>query len=176
VSRSALILTLALALIAPATAGAQQPGERTAPPGNSAIDEYVETVPGSTGARPPRRPSGGTDAPASTLAPKQRQALEAQGEDGKALAALVDATGPDPAPERPQAGRTATSAGTSVPTSAAISQLAHPDEHADSPLKTTLTAALAPNDAGGLGVFFPLILLASLLGVIALGVRRRLSA
>ena len=164
----ALILALA-ALLAPATARAQQDGERTAPPGNSAIDEYVETVPGAAGARPPRKPAGG-EAPAGTLAPTQQEALEQQGEDGKALAALVDATAPSTAaPRSPQAQGGAPAP---VPTAAA-DQLARADERAASPLKATLTAALGPNDGGGLGLFFPLILLASLLGMIALGVRRR---
>ncbi|MDX6678103.1 MAG: hypothetical protein QOE31_2155, partial [Solirubrobacteraceae bacterium] len=51
---SALVALLLIAL--PSAAFAQSP-QTNAPPGNSAIDEYLETVPGATGNQRPR--SGG---------------------------------------------------------------------------------------------------------------------
>ena len=88
----ALSLLVALALLAvPSAAIAQQP-QTNAPPGNSAIDEYLETVPGATGNRRPTPPGSGGGA--ATLPPAERARLERLGPDGKALADVVDATSP----------------------------------------------------------------------------------
>lgn len=176
--RPLVLAVLCLALLAPA-AQAQQ-GGKNAPPGNSAIDEYVETVPGATGDRAPRAP--GKDASPALSGP-QRAALERQGKEGEQLAQLVDATAPAPdtgagAPKttpRPS-NRTpdATTPPVLAPTAGDVTAaLATADRHAESPLAATLVAAVAPNDAGGLGIFLPLILLGSLVGMVALAMRRR---
>src|SRR3954470_1588618 len=90
---------VALVLLAPlpAAATAQAP-QTNAPPGNSAIDEYLETVPSATGNERPRPP--GSKGGPSVLTPSQRAKLERLGPDGKALVAAVEATAP-PAADKP---------------------------------------------------------------------------
>jgi hypothetical protein len=146
---SALVALLLLAL--PATAMAQQ-APTNAPPGNSAIDEYLETVPSATGDQRPGQP--GAAGSGGVLPPAERARLEKLGPDGKALADAVDATAP-PAAKPGQ-------------------KLDIDGAKGRSPISAVLDAAVG-SDGGGMGIFLPIILLASLLGVIALVVLRRRS-
>ena len=99
-------LVALLLLATPAAATAQEP-LTNAPPGNSAIDEYLETVPGSSGSqRPAAARSGGGGA---VLTPAERARLERLGPDGEALADAVEATAP-PAAARPRDGRSTSTA------------------------------------------------------------------
>jgi hypothetical protein len=149
---------LALALLAPAGAAAQSP-QTNAPPGNSAIDEYLETVPTAGGDATPRPPGAATGGE-QVLTQAQRAALERQGPDGKALADVVDATAP--------------SRGAVKGTHAQAEPVASGSHDSGrSPLTSTVSAAFGADDGRGLGVGLPLILLSSLLGVIALAVLRR---
>lgn len=148
-----VLALIALVLIAmPAPAMAQQ-SQTNAPPGNSAIDEYLETVPGATGNRSPRPPAGGAS---SALTPGQRARLEQLGSDGKQLADVVDATSPAGAASR---------AHSATP----------PAAEGRSPLTGVLDAATG-RDGGGMGALLPTILVGTLLGAIALLVLRRRSA
>jgi len=149
----------ALALLLPATAAAQTPGTN-APPGNSAIDEYLETVPATTGNAPPRPP--GSDSGA--LPASERKQLEALGKDGETLAAVVEATSPAPArkPSRKPAPAIPAPAGQVEGATAS-----------HSPLKAALTAAVGPSDGEGMGALLPVILLTSLLGVMAIAALRK---
>jgi hypothetical protein len=149
---------VALLLIALPSAALAQTPQTNAPPGNSAIDEYLETVPGATGNQRPR--SGGDPADA-TLTPAQRARLERLGPDGKALADAVDATAPARAPSaHEKADETA-----SEPSTA----------QGRSPLSEVVDAATGHDGGGGMGIVLPAILLITLLGVIALAVARRRS-
>jgi hypothetical protein len=153
---SALVALLLIAL--PSAAIAQSP-QTNAPPGNSAIDEYLETVPGATGNQ---RPRSGGDPSDATLTPAQRAKLERLGPDGKALADAVDATAP--APAAPAGGPK--SAGNAAEPSTSQGR---------SPLSEVVDAATGQDGGGGMGIVLPAILLATLLGVIALAVARRRS-
>ena len=146
-------MLVALALIALPTGAVAQ---TNAPPGNSAIDEYLETVPGATGNQRPRAPGapGGTSKP--TLTPAQRARLERLGPDGKALADAVDATAPSDAKVSGSAPQPPTAEGRT-------------------PLRELIDAAGGNDGGGGMGMVLPAILLATLLGVIALVVVRRRS-
>jgi hypothetical protein len=149
---------VALVLLAtPAAALAQTP-QTNAPAGNSAIDEYLETVPGAAGGARPGSGSGGGTGAKGTLTAAQRARLDRLGPDGKALSAIVDAT--------PKATATA-SKGTAQPATA----------DGRSPLSQVLGAATGSDGGGGggMGAFLPAILLASLLGAIVLVVVRRRS-
>lgn len=149
----ALPAFVVLVLIAlPCTAMAAAP-QTNAPPGNSAIDEYLETVPGAAGNQRPRAPGGG--ASGGVLTPAQRARLERQGPDGKALADAVDAT----AQQSAKADRT-----TAAPTA-----------EGRSPLSQVVDAASGRDGGGGMGAVLPAILLATLLGVVALVLLRRRS-
>jgi hypothetical protein len=150
-----LTVLAALALLLPGAASAQDP-VTNAPPGNSAIDEYLETVPGATG---DVRPGAPTDSGA--LPSAQRAALERLGPDGRLLADIVEATGGKPAANGKQGA-------TAAPAAA--------EEGGRSPLAATVTAALGGDDESGLGLALPLLLLASLAGAIALAILWRRSA
>lgn len=148
----ALVLVLAVFAL---PAGAAAPAAQTnAPPGNSAIDEYLETVPGATGDQRPGTPGPAGSGSGGGLTPAQRAKLERLGPDGKALANAVDATAPPSATK----------------TSQQIDS-----ENGRSPISAVLDAATGSDGGGGMGVVLPIILLASLLGVIALVVLRRRS-
>jgi hypothetical protein len=150
---STLVALMLLAL--PAAAMAQEP-QTNAPPGNSAIDEYLETVPSSTGNQRPRQPgSGGANGSGPVLTAAQRKRLERLGPDGKILADAVDATAPPAAKPRQKID----------PTSA----------EGRSPIAAILEAAVGSDGGDGMGIFLPVILLGSLLGVIALVMLRRRS-
>jgi len=146
-TRALTALVALTLLVAPCTATAQT----NAPPGNSAIDEYLETVPGATGNRTPGKPGTGETA----LTPAERARLERLGPDGKALADAVDAT----STVGPKADKSSPA----------------PASEGRSPLSSVLDAAAGRDGGGGMGALLPAILLATLLGVIALAVMRRRS-
>ena len=148
--RRLLCVLVGVALVVPSAASGQR---SDAPPGNSAIDEYLETVPNATGNTRPRPPgSGNAD---SGLTQQQRARLERLGADGKALADAVDATAPA--------------------TGASPKQAAPPAADGRSPLSEVLDAAAGRDGGGGMGIVLPAILVATLLLVIALVVARRRS-
>lgn len=168
---------VALVLLAvPAGAGAAQTSQTNAPAGNSAIDEYLETVPsvtGSNGRRPPR--SGGESA-TGALTPAQRERLEQAGPAGRQLASVVDATAPVAVAEAPTPARAKAPA--PARPKAHKHRLATPTAQGRSPVGEVLNAATGQGGGGGggggMGVLLPAILLGSLLGVIALvAIRRR---
>jgi|GEM_PF-3270695 len=145
-------------LFTPVGALAQAP-QTNAPAGNSAIDEYLETVPGATGNQRPRSPAaGGTSGADSVLTAAQRARLEKLGRDGKALADAVESTSPP---------STTSAKGTAQPATT----------DGRSPLSQVLGAATGEDGSGGgMGALLPGILLASLLGAILLVVVRRRSS
>ena len=148
-TRALTALVALTLLVLPCTASAQA---TNAPPGNSAIDEYLETVPGATGNQTPAKPGAG----GATLSAAERARLERLGPDGKVLADAVDRT---------------TSVGPKTDSSTAF-----PAAEGRSPLSEVLDAAAGRDGGGGMGVLLPAILLATLLGVIALLLARRRSA
>jgi hypothetical protein len=152
----------ALALLLPSVAAAQAP-ETNAPPGNSAIDEYLETVPDATGnGRPRPRHEGGGESGVLTAA--QRRELDKLGPDGRQLAAVVDATGPARARGTPARS----GGGAAVPSTGEVA-----GAQARSPLRAALASAVGPSDGEGMGALLPVVLLAGLLGVTAIAVLRR---
>jgi hypothetical protein len=154
----AYLLSLALLLAAPIAPAAAAPPHTNAPPGNSAIDEYLETVPSASGdARP--RPPGAHGAP-TTLTPAQRAELRARGTEGEILSRVVDATSP---PETAPA-----SAPAHAPATARAPVTPHAASAGRSPVAATLAAATGSDDGSSLGPLLPAILVMSLLGVIAL--------
>jgi hypothetical protein len=102
-----LVLLLAVALFTfPAVAGAQH---TTAPPGNSGVQEYVETVPSSDGDRPAVNPSGGG------LSARERQQLEQAGTAGADAATVLDRTAPEKADSSGKGGANGSSTDSGKP-------------------------------------------------------------
>jgi hypothetical protein len=156
VRRSCVLLSCALLLCLPAAGAAQ---ETNAPPGNSAIDEYLETVPSASGDRPAAG-GGQNQAEPAPLPPAAARALRGRGADGRAVADLVRES---PASRR---GR-----GSDAPP-----KVVAPGE---SPLGSIGRAVRGAGDSGGMGAALPAILLtalAALGGLVALRLSRRRSA
>lgn len=145
--------TIALVVLALALAGsaqAQAP-QTNAPPGNSAIDEYVETVPGASGNARPRPPAQGGAAGVLTAAERAR--LERLGPDGKALAGAVEATAPT--------------------TKRNESEPELLEGTGRSPGRELLGAVGGDDGGSGMGVVLPAILIAALLTATTLVLLRR---
>ena len=83
-------LALALALAAPAAA---QRGT-LAPPGNSGVDEYKETIPTSRGNRPTDSVPGGGGGGGGGLSQGAQRSLDRLGADGQAVADLAKRPAP----------------------------------------------------------------------------------
>jgi hypothetical protein len=127
----------------------------TLPPGNSEINQYTETLPGSHGDQPTGDALGGGGSKGgkggTALAPSTANALRDSGSTGKAVVGLAKATTPKPGP-RPSGGGSTKSG-----VSAAVD-------------------SLKGSDDGGLGIVFPLSLAA--IAVVGVGyfLRRRAQA
>jgi hypothetical protein len=160
---AAILAACALALLAPAATAPAQ--ETNAPPGNSGIDEYLETVPSASGNRPTGRIVSGR--PATRATPERAaRALRGRGRDGQALERLVRETAPPQArPDRARRGRTSVT----EPAGAG----------GDSPLRSVIRAVTGDDGGGGMGAALPAILLGALAaatGVVAIRLVRRRSA
>ncbi len=163
----ALAAFAALALVLPVAASAQAP-PTNAPPGNSAIDEYLETVPGATGPVRPRPPSSNGASGGGALTPAQRDRLRRLGPDGRTLADAIDATSPPrtavPAQPAPGDG--------SAP-KARSAQKGERAAEGRSPLREVAGALGGGDDGGGMGLALPAVLVATLLAALAVVVARR---
>jgi hypothetical protein len=143
-----LVLSCVVACLAlPAQAAAKT--RYLTPPGNSGITQYTEVVPSSGGSTP----SGGVpNSPATHLPPAAARALAGPGAARKELSKFVAATG-QPA----RSGRHSVASGSNPSGSSGA---------------TSVLRSLSGH-GGGMGLVLPLALVAALLGVVALGWRRR---
>jgi hypothetical protein len=143
IHRQLLLICCAGALLAPA-AGAQT---SIAPPGKSGADQYFETIPSARGnVAPP--PANGTGAAAATAGERRLARL---GKDGQAAAAVAAAAAPGSGPH---------ARGRSAPSGSDASS-------------TSLRRLITGSDSGGLGIWLPILLGASLLGAIVFALLRR---
>ncbi len=150
----AIVALVALALALPAAAVAQD-SPTNAPPGNSAIDEYLETVPGASGNKRPREPGQGGGG--SALTPAQRAQLESRGPEGKTLADAVDGT----------------SSEASGNDKGTTNESATLKSEGRSPTGKVLGTVSGSDGGAGMGVILPAILIAALLAAIAFVALRR---
>lgn len=143
-----------------------------APPGDSAVSQYVEIVPTDSGGGIPRAPGqqGGA------LTPGQRRAYERLGADGRMLVAVVDATSPESVSGKPPgeagAGRTAYGSDNGSGAGSGLSSGPFSGAHVPSVGHLILDAA-AGGGNGGLGVLLPALVIASALFVIVVAIWRR---
>lgn len=176
----------ALAILLAAPVSAQASVHTIAPPGNSGVGQYLETLPTAGGNQPTNTVhpnaggvgggagggqsggppttggalgAGGSDGSGVTIAPATRRALAAQGPTGAAAAALAQATAPRTAHPSPAVGRD----GAASPSDGS------------SPAASVFKALTGSTSGGGLGPLLPIALIGSLLagGVLALVRRRR---
>ena len=183
-----LTLLLAIGITAPAAARLRV----IAPPGNSGVGQYVETVPTAGGGRPTNTVhpvgggshgsggggsvggstggggtggggSAGGSATGGTIAPTTQRALAAHGAAGAAAAAFANATAPSRA--RPVVSHAAGRTRSAVSTP--------PSANGSSPVGSLLRAVTGSTSNGGLGPLLPVILIGSLFGAAALALLRR---
>jgi len=166
-------IAIALVVAFGAAGPAQARVHTIAPPGNSGVGQYLETVPTAGGAqpsntvhpsvgavggagKPPGGSAGATGSPgAGAISSSTQRALAGQGPTGAAAAALARATAP--APTGP-AGHGATSA---VSGGGA------------SPAASVLKSLTGSSSGSGLGPLLPSLLIVSLLGAAVLALLRR---
>src|SRR4051794_25538331 len=137
--------------------------DTNAPPGNSGIDQYLETVPDAGGSRP------ASDRHSSQLSAGTAKRLKAAGSDGQAVANLVASSARTVA-EKPSAG---TQKSERKSTSKARS-----DDTSARPRKVPATIAaptLGGSGSGGMGLLLPLSLGLSTVAAMLFVLRRRRS-
>ena len=162
-----LVCMCALLVAVPSAQG------QIAPPGNGGVDEYLETLPQAEGNRPTdrnRRSSGG-------LTPRARRQLGALGEDGRAAAALAEATAPgrDGSVEARGPGQgTGEGQDSAGKNRGPGGEGREPADEGGSALGTLLSRLLGgDSNPGGTGALLPLLVVGTLAGAIALAVLRR---
>jgi hypothetical protein len=136
-----------------------------APPGNSAVSQYLEVVPSAAGPAPPR--SGAK--PSSTLSPAEQRKLAALGVEGRVLANVVAATTPPTANSALGTGLGSLSAAGIVP--ARVHGRMAPS--GGSPVSDVLAAATGHEVGGGLGILLPLMVAGGLTTAMAAALWRR---
>jgi hypothetical protein len=163
-----MLAALATAMLAVPAAAYGKPLSVIAPPGDSAISQYVEVVPTDTGATLSRSGVGY----ARVLTPDELQTLDGLGPAGRTLAAVVDQTSPPIRTSRPELRRALTSGAVGDPRarSGVVDPLA--GVHPRSTMSLILDTATGGAD-GVLGVLVPAIVLAAALGIVAGAVLRR---
>jgi hypothetical protein len=166
--RRLLVLLLVASILPAAVAEASQGPRTNAPPGNSAIDEYLETVPGETG----DHHHDHSDGKQGHLTHDQRRRLERLGADGRELAGLVEATPVTGGSAATGGGVKARGEQASGSTASRHSRTASTGG-SRSPVHAALVAAVVTDGGGGLGLLLPIVLGASALGIIGSGVLRR---
>lgn len=182
-----LLGALLVALAAPAYAGA----EYYVPPGNSAANQYTETLPSAGGDSGGKKKDKAT--PAATLGAGNAKKLEDQGPSGKAAAQLAAETAPATVPvtEAPAdsggngkpAGGGKTS-GDGVPgeggnpangggSGSATTTIQVDEPSGSSGLGAVLGQATGSADDGSLGLWLPIAIIAAIAGSIAYLLRSR---
>jgi hypothetical protein len=180
-------VVLALLLVVAFAVPAQARVVRIAPPGNSGVSQYDETIPTAGGSRPTSTVhpvgggshgsggsqgsggaggsggSGGSAGGGSAVSGSTFHALAAEGPQGAAAAALAQVTAPTRS--QPAASKTGSRTDSSI---AAAS-----GGDGSSPVTSLVKAVTGSTSSGGLGPVLPVILIGSLLGAGALALMRR---
>lgn len=171
-----IAIALALALAVPSLAQAR--AHKIAPPGNSGVGQYVETVPTADGGQPTNtvHPGGvggsagrgGTGGGAGStgggaIANSTQRALAKQGAAGQATAALAEATAP-------RSTRPAAHSGDARPKSSGSPISAG---EGSAPSASVFKALTGSTSGGGLGPLLPIVLIGSVLAAAVLSLVRR---
>jgi hypothetical protein len=140
-----------------------------APPGNSGVQQYLETVPGA-GCNKPTSGSSGHHGGGGSLAPSTRRRLAGQGATGQAVERLVATTAPGATGSAtgPTGGRRRTT-GSPGPSKSAPPAADAGSGAVGGALHPILTGA----SSGGLGVLLPVFLAGALAVITAAALLRR---
>jgi hypothetical protein len=163
--RAIVFAVVAILLAAPAAAQAQ-----STPKSNSALDQYTETLPGPGGDKPSNHlGGGGGGGGGGNLPPGVFEELQSHGAAGVGAGTLAQAT-----PGVGQNGNADAAAGGPNGKAAAGKHAIRGEtrnEDGGSSL-TDVLSALGGSDSGGLCIFLPILLGATLVAVVAVAVGR----
>ena len=156
--RASGVLLAASAVLA--SAGPAYGHRRTlAPPGNSAVSQYVESIPTASGSRPVSslNSGGGSGGPgaAGGLSSGTSRSLAGNGRAGAGVLNLVRSTAPTHRASNPSWGG------------------AFLHKQGVSPVTSVLRALTGSSSSGGLGILLPIILVTALVGAGGLALLRR---
>jgi len=182
IAKVAVLGALLAGLFLPGTALA----EYYVPPGNSAANQYTESLPGAGGESAGKR--GDTiRSPEQSLGKRNAQRLEAQGPAGRAAAQLAAETAPPQSlvraaatagnsngnggDSRQQASGKPSQGNGAGSTSPAVASTGQPS--GSSGLGEVLSQATGSSDDGNLGLWLPIVILATVAGSIAYCLRPR---
>jgi hypothetical protein len=155
---SSILLTgLTLFAVLPGVAA----GQSNVPPGNSEIDQYLPTVPGSDGDKPLGK--GGGDGGNAALSPSVAERLGSAGSAGSVAVSVINNT----APKLPEAAR---EQGREQAEGGGRNGGVHGS--ADESIPGAVLEGLSSSEDGGLGILMP-ILLGTVAGVAAFIMLRR---
>jgi hypothetical protein len=192
-----LMLAIAIALIAAAPAAAEE--EVVVPPENSAVNQYTEAFPTAGGDRDADKHRGRKAKPAKVIGSKNAKRLDEQGADGRATAELAAETAPnviveetstDDGEEEGTAAPAGNGGGTSggggpgsEPAGNGGAQGQTPGPSVDSGtsaqvdgssgLSEVLSRAIGSPSGGGMGLFLPLLILATIVWALIYTTRQR---
>ena len=163
---SALRITVAL-FVATLALPASALAVTCAPPGNSGIDQYFETIPGAScnQAPPGSGPAGSPGA--SQLTPGQRRQLASLGPAGRAVAQFVAATAPAIEGTGPPSSQTGGKRAAPI-----LIAAAPPATTGESPIMGLLKPIVSGSAPGGVGILLPIFLAAALLLAVVTVLRR----
>lgn len=177
--KAAYTFLVVLVLAVPAAAEAKCGTKTLAPPGNSAVNQYVETVPTAKGGCPTSTiPRAGTHG-SGAISPGTSHALSALGSNGRGAAAFADATGTaktDAAKARTSRGHRRSSHGQAAPGGSSGGNGGNNSGNGGSPASAVIKTLSGSGGGGGLGVLLPIILAALAIGAAGIAVTRRRTA
>lgn len=143
-----------------------------APPGNSAVQEYLETVPIAGGGKIAEGAPEGRHA----LSKADRARLQVAGRDGQAVAQLAEATAPSASQLRADRGSTSGRSGRHAGADGSkASSTATPAASSNDGTTVAAVAAKALSGDGGIGPLLPAILIAVALLAAGVALLRRRS-
>jgi len=134
-----------------------------APPGNSGVQEYLETLPDGSGKRATNDAGHRVRGPlpdSGVVRDATRRRLEALGDRGEKVAALAEATAPEATAPEATAPKPARSARPG-------------DSDGGSAVSGVARTAAGEGGDGGMGILLPLLLLAALAGAVGYALRRQ---
>jgi hypothetical protein len=179
--RIPILLIAVVAVALPAAASARGCTHSIAPPGNSGVNQYVETVPTAGGGCPTSTiHSGGTHGGA--VSPGTTHALSSLGANGRGAAAFADATGTVRArtsqvrASQKHKGSSSHSQTTLGGPSGGSGGSGGNSGSGGSPASAVIKTLSGSGGGGGLGVLLPIILAAVAVAAAGLAVTRRRTA
>lgn len=169
---TALLALLALALAPVAGAEAEEETPAVAPPGNSAVDQYRETLPAPGGNRLTGK--GRERSPERVIGAQNTKKLEQYGEDGEAVVDLVAETAPGGVTavvvEGARSGR-GKQGGSKASGPGSVAGI--DNEPTSSALAEVAGQATGVDGSGGIGWLLPLVVVLALVGAVAYALGRR---